>query len=89
MASIPKITAIYEISKAEVKESDFISSFDFEVSGKLAEILSIENHFESPLSGATQIINKLKALKQRELIKQLGKNGDINQVRELLGGNKQ
>ncbi len=84
-----KITAIYEISKAEVKESDFISSFDFEVSGSLAEILSIETHFEDKLSGAKQIINKLKALKQRELIKQLGKSGDINQVRDLLGGKNQ
>ena len=84
-----KITAIYEISKAEVKESEFISSFDFEVSGSLAEILSIETHFEDKLSGAKQIINKLKALKQRELIKQLGKSGDINQVRDLLGGKNQ
>ena len=84
-----KITAIYELTKAEVKESDFISSFDFELSGKLAEILSIENHFEDSLEGAKQIINKLNVLKQRELIKQLGKSGDINQVRDLLGGKNQ
>ena len=81
-----KITAIYEMTKAEVKESDFISSFDFELSGRLAEILSIENHFEDALTGAKQIIKKLNVLKQRELIKQLGKSGDINQVRDLLGG---
>lgn len=84
-----KITAIYEMTKAEVKESDFISSFDFELSGRLAEILSIENHFEDALTGAKQIINKLNVLKQRELIKQLGKSGDINQVRDLLGGKNQ
>ena len=84
-----KITAIYEMTKVEVKESDFISSFDFELSGRLAEILSIENHFEDALMGAKQIINKLNALKQRELIKQLGKSGDINQVRDLLGGKNQ
>ena len=84
-----KITAIYEMTKVEVKESDFISSFDFELSGKLAEILSIENHFEDATEGAKQIINKLKVLKQRELIKQLGKSGDINQVRDLLGGKNQ
>ncbi len=84
-----KITAIYEMTKVEVKESDFISSFDFELSGRLAEILSIENHFDDALTGAKQIINKLNTLKQRELIKQLGKSGDITQVRDLLGGKNQ
>lgn len=84
-----KVLLHREESKTDLKESEFISSFDFELSGELADIISIDLHFEDRLNGAKQIINKINAFKKKEEILRLSKSGDIEKVRDLISHNNQ
>lgn len=55
-----KINEFKKAGQKDIKESDFISCFPPEDAGKLAEILSIESHFDDKILGAEQLVEFLK-----------------------------
>lgn len=74
-----KITAFRENSKADIKESEFISLFPVEKAGVIAEILSLETHFENKVLGAEQLVEFIK----RNLLKmEIG--NDVNKAKMFL-----
>ena len=79
------ISELKKESKADIKESEFISLFPFDKSGEIAEILSLDTHFDDKLSGAKQILkfiinnlNKISVgsdiLKAKEFLEQKKKS---------------
>ena len=84
-----KINIMRSGTKAEPKEIDLISAFDPEMAWKIADVLSTELHFENKKTGAKQIITALNAAIRKRQLAELGKQGDLEKIKEILEQKKQ
>jgi len=79
-----KINMMRSDTKADPKEIDLISGFEPETAGKIADVLSIETHFENKKAGAEQIITSLNSAIRKRRLSELGKIGDLEKIKEIL-----